>query len=82
MAWNETAHEEYRRGTPRYESDLTDGGRAVAGPPPPSRPGRRRTTDLREASSAVRHMPATGCRWRAVPGRFPPFKTVRNHFHA
>jgi len=56
----------------------------VTGPPlpPPSRPGRRTATDLREAFNAVQYMLATGCQWRAIPKCFPPSATVQNHFHA
>ncbi len=67
MAWNETTREKYKRSSDRHESDLSDEERLVIEPllPAPSRPGRRRTVDL-----------------RAVPKRFPPFATVRNHFCA
>ncbi len=84
MAWDGTTHEGDGRRSKRYESDLTDGERAVIEPllPPPSKLGRRLKTDLREASDAIRYMPAAGCRWRAVPRCFPPFTTIRNHFHA
>jgi len=55
MAWDETTQKDYRRNAERYESDLTDGEWAVTGPPvpPPSRLGRRRTTDLREVPDAT-----------------------------
>ena len=83
MAWDGTTQERYRRDTERYESDLTDCEWSVAGPPvpPPSPPGRRRTTDLREVFNATRYMLATGCQWRAIPKCFPPFTADRNHFH-
>ncbi len=83
MAWDGTTQEKHRRDTERYESGPADGEWPVSGPPvpPPSPPGRRRTTDLREVSDAIRHMLATGCQWRAVPRCFPPFTTIRNHFH-
>ena len=47
-------------------------------PPPPSPRG----TDLREVFDAIRYMPGTGCRWRAIPRCFPPSATIRNHFCA
>jgi len=83
MAWDETIQEKYRRNAERYESDLTDGEWEVTGPPvpPPSRLGRRRTTDLREVPDAIQYMLATGCQWRAIPRRFPPFTTIQDHFH-
>jgi len=83
MARDGTTRERYRRDAERYGSDPADGERAVTGPPvpPPPGPGRRRTTGLREVPDAIRHMPATGCRWRAVPGRFPPSTTARDRFH-
>jgi len=83
MAWDGTTQEKYRRDAERYESDPADAEWEVTGPPVPprSRPGRRRTTDLRGVPDAIRHMPATGCQWRAVPGRFPPSTTARDHLH-
>ena len=76
MAWNGTTREKYRRGSDRYESDLTDGEWRVVEPllPPPSRPGRRRTVGLRTVFGAIRYMSAKGCRWRAIPGCFPPLR--------
>ena len=76
MAWNGTTREKYRRGSDRYESDLTDGEWRVTGPllPPPSRPGRRRTVGLRTVFGAIRCMLSTGCRWRAIPKCFPPLR--------
>jgi len=83
MAWDETTQEKYRRNAERYESDLTDGEWAVIEPliPPPSRLGRRRTTDLREVLNAIRYMLATGCQWRAIPKCFPPFTTIQDYFY-
>ncbi len=49
MAWNGTAREKHGRSSDRHESDLSDEERLVIEPllPAPSRPGRRRTADLR-----------------------------------
>ena len=76
MAWNGITREKYRRGSGRYESDLTDGEWRVIEPslPAPLKPGRRRTVGLRTVFDAIRYMPATGCRWRAIPGCFPPLR--------
>ncbi len=84
MAWNETAQERHGRSLDRHETDLTDERRPVIGPlvPPPARMGRPREHDMREVFNAVRPVPGTGCRWRAVPRRLPQFASVRNHFHA
>ncbi len=82
MAWNGTTQKRYGSGTERYESDLTDGEWLLAGPlPPPPQLGRPRSTDLRGVPGAIRYMPATGCRLRAVPRCSAPFTTVRDHFH-
>ncbi len=84
MAWNETTREKHKRSSDRYESDLTDGEWLLVEPllPAPSKPGRRRTADLRAVFDAIQYMLATGCRRRAVPKCFPPFTTVRNYFYA
>ena len=84
MAWNETTREQYRRSSERFETDVTDAEWAVIEPllPPPSRLGRKRSTDLREVFNAIRFMLGTGCQWRAIPRCFPPFTTVQNYFYA
>ena len=83
MAWNGTTRKEYRRISERYESGLTDDERALIKPlpPPPSKLGRPRSTDLREVLDAVQYMLATGCQWRAVPKCSAPFTTVQGCFH-
>ncbi len=83
MAWTETTQEKYRRNAERYESDLTDGEWLLVEPlpPPPSKLGRPRSTDLREVFNAIQYMLATGCQWRAIPKCSAPFATVQNHFH-
>ncbi len=83
MAWTETTQKRYRRNAERYESDLTDGEWLLVEPlpPPPSKLGRPRSTDLREVLDAIQYMLATGCQWRAVPKCSAPFATVQNHFH-
>jgi len=37
--------------------------------------------NLREVVNGVMHLLATSCSWRSLPKDFPPFTTVRNHFH-
>lgn len=83
MAWNETTREQYRRRLERFETDVTDAEWALIQPllPPPSRRGRRRSTDLREVFNAIQFILGTGCQWRAIPGCFPPFTTVQNYFY-
>ena len=68
----------------RFVTDLTGGEWAATEPliPPHGRMGRRRGPDMREVFNAVLFIPGTGCRWRAVPKCFPPFTSIRNHFHA
>lgn len=44
--------------------------------PPPARTGRKRTVDLREILNAIRYMVRSGCEWRMLPVRFPPWQTV------
>jgi transposase len=48
--------------------------------PPPRRPGRPRTTDLREVVDALLYLLTTGCQWRLLPKEFPPCSTVQRFF--
>jgi len=83
MAWTETARAKYRRPSPRFESDLTDGEWARLLPllPAPSRTGRPRQVDLREVVNALLYQLMTGCQWRALPPCFPKASTVRYYFY-
>jgi putative transposase len=65
-----------------YPSDLTDEQWAILEPLiPPARPGGRpRQTDMREVVNALLYLNREGCRWRALPHNFPPWKTVDNYF--
>jgi putative transposase len=65
-----------------YPSDLTDEQWAVLGPLiPPARPGGRpRKTDIRQVVNALLYVNREGCRWRALPHDFPPWRTVYNYF--
>ena len=64
--------------TKRYPSDLTDAEWSKVAPllPPQARRGRRRTVDVREILNAIRYMVRSGCEWRMLPVRFPPWRTV------
>ena len=44
--------------------------------------GRSRKTDPRRVFDAIRYMLASGCQWRLIPDRYPPFSTVQNSFYA
>ena len=84
MAWNETAQEQYRRPSDRFETDLTDEEWELIEPllPSPSRMGRPRSTNLRAVFNAIQFMLGTGCQWRALPPCFPTFTTVQGYYYA
>lgn len=66
------------RGTKRRPADPAEEEWARVEPflAGPARPGRRRETDLREVTNAVRHLARTGRGWRMLPKDFPPWRTV------
>jgi putative transposase len=68
----------------RYPSDLTDAQWALLEPwIPPARPGGRpRKSNMREVINAIFYFTREGCRWRALPHEFPPWKTVYNYYQA
>jgi len=68
----------------RYPSDLTDEQWAVLGPMvPDAKPGGRpRKYPMRDILDALFYVNREGCRWRALPHDFPPWKTVYNYFAA
>jgi putative transposase len=68
----------------RYPSDLTDEQWAVVKPwiPPPRPGGRPRKANMREVVNAILYFTREGCRWRALPHDFPPWKTVYNYYEA
>ena len=43
-------------------------------------PGKMRTHALREILDAIFYVLRSGCRWRLLPGDFPPWPTVYYHF--
>ena len=63
---------------------MTDREWALFAPflPAPRRPGRPRTSDLREVTNAIPYLVSTGCQWRLLPKDFPPVSTVQRDFHA
>ncbi|MYY80818.1 MULTISPECIES: IS5 family transposase [unclassified Streptomyces] len=66
----------------RYPSDTTDAEWALIAPllPVPAcetpRGGRPEKHPLREIVDAIRYVVDTGCKWRAMPSDFPPWRTV------
>src|SRR5947209_6927081 len=68
----------------RYPSDLTDAQWDLLEPwiPPPRPGGRPRKTNMREVVNAIFYLTREGCRWRALPHDFPPWKTVYNYYPA
>ena len=48
---------------------------------PAAKPGGRpRTVDMHEVLNAIFYLLCEGCRWRALPGDFPAWKTVYTYF--
>lgn len=70
----------------RYPSDTTDLEWALIEPlsPVPTcrtpRGGRPEAHPRREIVDALRYVVDTGCKWSALPGDYPPFKTVFGFF--
>src|SRR3954447_204929 len=65
-----------------YPSDLTDAQWATLEPliPPARFGGRPRKNDMRQFVDALLYVNREGCRWRALPHDFPPWRTVYNYF--
>ncbi len=84
MAWTEITGRKYRRDGLRYASHLTDAEWELIEPllPPAARLGRPRETDLRAVVNAILYMASTGCQWRQLPKKFPPYSTVQGYFYA
>lgn len=70
----------------RYPSDTTDAEWALITPllpiPACRKPsgGRPETHDRRAIVDAIRYLVDNGCKWRALPADFPPWKTVHGFF--
>ena len=69
-----------------YPSDTTDAEWALIEPllPPPaattSRGGRPESHSRRAIVDAIRYLVDNGCKWRALPADFPPWRTVYGFF--
>ena len=83
MAWSKAARAKYRRGTERFESDLTDAEWNRLSPllPAASQLGRPRQVDVREVVNALQYQLMTGCQRRALSPCFPKASTVRYYFY-
>ncbi len=66
----------------RYPSDLSDQEWAYVEPllPAPSKDGRPEAHDRRDVVDAILYVTHNGIVWRALPGDFPPWKTVHGIF--
>ena len=82
--WTPTTREQYRRATPRYQSDLTDAEWLVIEPhlPLPKATGRPRAWPLREIVNAIFYVLRSGCPWRQMPSDLPPWSTAYRWFAA
>ena len=65
-----------------YPSSLTDDQWTLIEPlvPPAWEGGRPRKHDMRIVIDALLYIAREGCRWRALPHDFPPWKTIYNYF--
>jgi transposase len=80
--WDEITPARYRRDGRRYATDTTEAEWAGLEPfMPAARPGRGRprTTALRAVVNAPFYIAPTGCQWRLLPKRFPPYTTVQRY---
>ncbi len=84
MAWDEATRRKYKRRDDDRQNNLSDEEWEVIRPliPEQGRLGRPRKTDLRSVFDAIQYMLASGCQWRLIPDRYPPFSTVQNYFYA
>jgi putative transposase len=66
----------------RYDTDLTDAAWELVKPLLPAAlpGGRPRTTDVRAVMDAIFYLLRTGCQWRLLPHRYPPWGTVYHYF--
>jgi putative transposase len=82
MPWTEITRPQYRRDDLRYASDLRDPERELIAPfmPAERRLGRPRSTDMRSIVDAMFYIASTGCQWRQLPKKFPPYSTVQGYF--
>ena len=80
--WSPTARAQHSRAGLRYGSDLTDAEWRLIEPHLPSpRPcGRRRRWSMRRIIEAILYVLRSGCTWRLLPDRLPPWGTVYGWF--
>ncbi len=83
MPWTEITRPDHDRRGLRHASDTTDDEWDLIEPflRPWSKVGRPRETDMRAVWDAIQYIGTTGCQWALLPKDFPPFQTVRHHFH-
>ena len=84
MAWDEATRRKYGRRDDDRQNDVSDAEGEVIRVliPEQGRMGRPRKTDHRSVFDAILDMLASGCQWRLIPDRYPPFSTVQGHFYA
>ena len=65
-----------------YPSDLNDEQweRIEHFIPPPKSGGRPRDVDMREVLNGIMYLLRSGCSWRMLPHRFPPWSTVHTYY--
>lgn len=65
-----------------YPSDISNEMYELIMPylPEDSKAGRPRLHSRREIIEAIFYVSPNGCTWRALPGDFPPWKTVYHYF--
>jgi putative transposase len=80
--WTPTTREQYRRRTPRYQTDVTDEEWRVIEPllPPAKNTGRPRAWPMREIVNAIFYVLRGGIAWRLLPSDLPPWSTVYRWF--
>jgi transposase len=84
MAWADITRRKHRCKGLRNSSDMRDRKWMVTAPfiLAAKRGGRRRTTDMGKAVTAMVYIAASECAWRLLPKCFPPLPTVRRCFYA
>src|SRR5688572_19394286 len=67
-----------------YATDTSDAEWAVLAPhlPRPRRRGRRWTHPRRALVDAIFYVVRSGCQWRLLPRRYPPWKTVYHYWRS
>ena len=82
--WAEITRAKSVRDGGRHASDSREAEWRPIAPDMPARkpPGRRRSTDLREAVDAILDLLRAGCPWRMSPKEFPPWRAVSRYFSA